>query len=302
MPPAPDPGNEIDTKFATVVLAGKPNAGKSTLLNALVGEKIAITSGKPQSTRYVVSGIVTEHDCQLVFIDPPGLFDPANLLQRSMVESAIEAANRADIVLHLHPLTERDFCNIEDLIPDLVVGQRPIVTVLTKCDIVAEGDPPAVAGVTLVVSAKTGQGLEELKTWCRDKAPRGPFRHDSDNLSTQNLRFFAAEMVREAAFEVLEQELPYAVAAEVDQFREEPKPVYIRVVIHVERSSQKGMVIGKGGRTIKALGQLARSRIESLLGESVFLDLWVKVLPKWRTNASALKELGLTPPTDKRRR
>ena len=234
MSPDTDPGNETDTKFATVVLAGKPNAGKSTLLNALVGQKLAITSGKPQSTRYVVSGIVTEHNCQLVFIDPPGLFDPANLLQRSMVESAIEAANRADMVLYLHPMDERYFRNIEDLIPDLVVGQRPIVTVLTKCDIVAESDPPTVAEVTLVVSAKTGQGLEELKTWCRDNAPQGAFRHDSENLSTQNLRFFAAEMVREAAFEVLEQELPYAVAAEVDQFREEPKPVYIRVVIHVD--------------------------------------------------------------------
>lgn len=288
------------TRFATVALAGRPNAGKSTLLNALVGEKLAITSCKPQSTRYAVTGVVTESDCQLVFLDPPGLFQPSNLLQRSMVATALELLNKADILLHLHPIDQGAAAPVETLVPGLEVGGRPYATVFTKADL-APGAPSARGERdAFMVSAVTGDGLSELKAWCRDNAPQGPFQYDGDDLSAQNLRFFAAELVRESAFELLEQEIPYALAAEVDQFREEPKPVYIRVVIYVERPSQKGMVIGKGGRAIKALGQLARSKIEALLGENVYLDLWVKVLPKWRTSSHALTMLGLPPPTDER--
>jgi GTP-binding protein Era len=289
------------TRFATVALAGRPNAGKSTLLNALVGEKLAISSAKPQSTRYVVRGIVTEAHCQLVFVDPPGLFTPANLLQRSMVESAIAAMNAADIVLQLHPIDEGRPPAVEDLVPGLEVGSRPVATVLTKADLVGACDRSDLESA-IAVSAVTGEGLDRLKQWCCDRAPFGDFQYDSDDLSTQHLRFFASEMVREAAFEILEQELPYALAAEVDQFREEPKPVYIRVVLYVERKSQKGIVIGKNGHTIKLLGQAARTRIEALLGEKVFLDLWVKVLPKWRTSSSALRMLGLPIPSKERGR
>ncbi len=292
---------ERRSRFATVALAGRPNAGKSTLLNALVGEKLAITSPKPQSTRHAVQGIVTEGDCQLVFVDPPGLFGPSNLLQRVMVASAVELLNRSDILLHLHALDAGAAPPpIETLAPGLVVCGRPFATVFTKADLGSHAAAGSDGQVTFTVSAVTGQGLAELKAWCRDQAHLGPFQYEDDVLSTQNLRFFAAELVRESAFELLEQELPYALAAEVDQFREEPKPVYIRVVIHVERPSQKGMLIGKGGRTIKALGQSARAKIEALVGERVYVDLWVKVLPKWRTSSHALTKLGLQPSNDKR--
>ncbi len=291
-----------DTRFATVVFAGRPNSGKSTLLNALIGEKLAIASPKPQSTRYVVRGILTEGRCQLVFVDPPGLFAPRNMLQQSMVESATEVLNAADIILQLHPATDGEPPPPEELVPGLVVGSRPFARVVTKLDLADDIDLPATEPATLAVSAVTGQGLDRLKAWCCDRAPPGPFRYDSDDLSTQDLRFFAAELVREAAFELLEQELPYALAAEVDQFREQPKPVYIRVVVYVERQSQKGMVIGKDGRAIRALGQLARSKIETLLGEKTYLDLWVKVLPKWRTSGNALRMLGLHTPTKERDR
>ena len=292
---------EHNGRFATVALAGRPNAGKSTLLNALVGEKLAITSPKPQSTRYAVRGIVTEGDCQLLFVDPPGLFEASNLLQRVMVESALELLNKSDILLHLHALDEGAAPPpVETLVPGLMVGNRPLATVFTKVDLVANAAGAGAGQAAFTVSAATGQGVAELKAWCREQARPGVFRYEIDALSTQNLRFFAAELVRESAFELLDQELPYALAAEVDQFREEPKPVYIRVVIHVERPSQKGMVIGNGGRTIKALGQVARAKIEELLGERVYIDLWVKVLPKWRTDSHALTMLGLPPSNDER--
>jgi len=288
------------TRFGTVVLAGRPNAGKSTLLNAIVGEKLAITSAKPQSTRHVVRGIVTDERSQLVFLDPPGLFAPANLLQQSMVESAAHVLLAADVVLYLHAATDGTPPPLGALVPDFRPQSRPVATVLTKIDLVPAADLAAPHASHFAISAVTGMGIPELLGWCRDQVPAGPFRHDSDDLSSQDLRFFAAELVREAAFELLDQELPYAMAAAIDQFRESPRPVYIRAVIYVERLSQKGMVIGKSGRTIKALGSLARSKIEALLGEKVYLDLWVKVLPKWRTTASALKLLGIPAPNRER--
>lgn len=248
----------------------------------------------------MVRGILTEADCQLVFVDPPGLFTPSNLLQRSMVDTALQAMRDSDMVLQLQPANQGDVPPIEELAPEFTPGDRPCVTVLTKIDLARHAHVPTSRYPTIPVSAVTGQGLEELKRWCRDRAPPGPFRYDAEDLSTQDLRFFVAELIREVAFELLEQELPYALATEVDEFREQPKPVYIRVVIYVERSSQKGMVIGRDGRIIKEMGRLARTRIEALLGEQVYLDLWVKVLPKWRTNANALRMLGLPTPTEKR--
>jgi len=291
--------NPIDgqpTRFAFVALAGRPNVGKSTLLNRIVGEKLAITSSKPQSTLHVVRGILSDEQTQLVFVDPPGLFDPSNLLQTSMVATAEAALRDADLVLCLQPATEAAdepvaFTDIGKWLPDT---RERMATVLTKADLLGEGQRPSVAPATFLVSGITGEGVQELVDWCRRRAPEGPFLYDPDDLSSQNLRFFAAELVREAAFELLQQELPYATAVVVDEFREGTSPIYIRVILYVERTSQKGMLIGKNGDTIKALGQVARSKIETLVGEKVYLDLWVKVLAKWRTRPRALRMLGFT--------
>src|SRR5438105_3595243 len=164
--------------------------------------------------------------------------------------------------------------------------RAPIVTVYTKADLA--GPRPD----TLAVSAKTGAGIDAMLAVLRDRLPEGPFHYNPDELATQPMRFFAAEFVREAAFELLHEELPYSVACEIDEFREGAEPVYIRAVLYVERDSQKGIVIGEGGRTIKALGAAARAKIETLLDQRVFLDLHVKVLPKWRRDEPSLKRLG----------
>jgi GTP-binding protein Era len=288
------------TRCGTIVLAGQPNAGKSTLLNTLVGTKLAITSAKPQSTRQRVIGIRTEGESQLVFVDPPGLLEPHYLLQQTMLDEAVEVLRRADAILHLHRATEAPAPPLVELVPDGTLGKQVVATVYTAVDTAASAARPEGGGDTFVISAVTGEGIDELLAWCRARCPVGPFHYDPDDMSTQPLRFFAAEFVREAAFALLREELPYSLAAHVDEFRESSDPVYIRVTLYVERESQKGMVIGANGRTIKSLGALARQQIEALLGERVYLDLWVKVLPRWRTSPQLLRELGFRPPTTRK--
>jgi GTP-binding protein Era len=168
--------------------------------------------------------------------------------------------------------------------------------VYTKADVIPlAARPPDAGRAGVVISAATREGLDELLQRLWAHLPEGPFHYAPDDLATQPTRFFAAEFIREAAFELLEAELPYSVAVEIDEFREGASPLYIRAVVYIERASQKGMVIGAGGRTIKALGQAARAKIEALVGERVFLELHVKLLPKWRRHAPSLKRLGYAP-------
>lgn len=288
------------TRFATIALAGRPNAGKSSLLNALVGEPLAIVSAKPQSTRRPVVGLRTEGTTQLAFVDPAGLFDPAYPLQHAMLDEAVESLRRADAILYLHPATDGEPPPLATLLPPGGLPRAPVLTVLTKVDLLA-APPTGLPTDRLAVSTISGLGLEPLVAWCAARAPAGPFRYAADDLSTQPVRFFAEEFVREAAFEHLGDELPYALAAEVDEFREGSTPVYIRVTLYTERHSQKGIVVGRGGRTIRAIGAHARHRIEAFLGAPVYLDVWVKTLPKWRSRPGTLRRLGFeAPPTRSR--
>jgi GTPase len=278
-----------------VALAGAPNVGKSTLLNALVGQHLAIVSPKAQTTRLPVTGLRTEDDTQFIFHDLPGLLDPAYLLQARMRGLALDTAARMDVILHLHPAPEAPAPPFERLAG---IGEPlgvPTITVYTKGDLLAPDRLSALRRQALVLAGGGKDGLEDLLTRVRPLLPEREFEFNPDDVGTQPLRFFVVEYLREAAFALLGDELPYSFTAEVEEFREAERPIYIRVTLFVERESQKSIVIGKEGRTIRALGAHARSRLEELIGAPVYLDSWVKALPNWRKNSSALARFGFPP-------
>ena len=288
------------TKAGHVALAGAPNVGKSSLLNTLVGTHLAIVSPKAQATRLPVVGLRTEGDTQYVFHDLPGLLEPAYLMQVRMRGLALEALERMDLILHLHPAPDAP----APPLAELALIARPlsarVITVYTKADLVSATRREELAGGGVVVSAASGEGIEALLARIRDHLPEREFEYDPDDVGTQQLRFFVVEYLREAAFELLGDELPYSFTAEVEEFREDRRPVYIRVTLFVERESQKGIVIGRNGRTLAAIGAHARARLEELLGTPVYLDSWVKVLPNWRRNPVALTRLGFPEPRETR--
>jgi GTP-binding protein Era len=275
-----------------VALAGAPNVGKSSLLNALVGQHLAIVSPRAQATRLPVVGLLTAGDAQFIFHDLPGLLEPSYLMQARMRQLALDALRRVDVVLHLHPAPDAPAPPLERVARLEAPVPAPVLTVYTKGDLMAEARRRELGRDALVVSAESREGIDALLARVRERLPERDFEFDPEDVGTQPVRFFVVEYLREAAFELLEDELPYGFTAEVEEFREAEQPVYIRVTLFVERESQKGIVIGAGGQTIKAIGALARRRVEALIGEPVYLDCWVKVLPHWRKSATALTRFG----------
>ena len=286
----------MPTKTGHIALAGAPNVGKSTLLNALVGQHLAIVSPKPQATRLPVTGIRTDGDTQYIFHDLPGLLDPGYLLQSRMRELALDTARRMDLVLHLHPAPDAPAPPFERLAGPAEPLGVPILAVYTKGDLLTAERRRALEVEAPVVAETGDQGLDRLLARIRPLLPEREFEFDPEEIGTQPLRFFVVEYLREAAFTLLQDEVPYSFTAEVEEFREAERPIYIRVTLFVERESQKAIVIGRNGQTIKALGGHARRRLEELIGTPVYLDSWVKALPNWRKHSGALARFGFPPP------
>lgn len=285
-----------------VTILGKPNAGKSTLLNALVGEKIAITSDKPQTTRDRITGILTTDRFQIVFLDTPGVIVPQDRFNEALMTRAAEALKETDIIYHLVDATDREPPN-ERLMELLYRAKKCtrflVVNKVDKRRLRPGAPPPLPPGITpagyddlLLVSALRRQGLDLLIERTAAHLPEGPLYYEPDQISDRDERFLAAEIVREKIFRRTGAEIPYSVFTRVEDFEERPERDYIRILIYVERESQKGIIIGQGGRTLKEIGQEARHAIERLTGRPAFLDLHVKVRKDWRKKESDLNQWG----------
>ena len=299
------------SRFGHVVMLGPTNAGKSTLLNRLIGQKISIVSPKPQTTRNSISGIITQGDVQAVFLDTPGLHRQKRGIAPLLLRSAYAALGQADVVLLI--LDAAQYARrLDGLAPDLrpIVkavgdGRLPVLIALNKADVVREKARllPVLAAVSealpaaeiFPISALTGLGVDDLLTALLSRLPQGAHQFDPDEVSTAPVRFLAAEIVREKLFLALGEELPYSTAVTVEDWDEKSKPglTKIRAAIHVARESHKPMVIGKGGERIKDVGQKARADIEEMLGGQVFLELWVRVSQDWTDDRAFLRDLGL---------
>lgn len=297
-----------DTRAGYVVLAGRPNAGKSTLLNAFLGQKLSIVTPKAQTTWRRITGILTDERAQMIFLDTPGLLDVEDLLQRSMLGAARQALEEADVLLLVLDAT-RDLDPSLATVIEEALGRSdvPRLAAVNKVD---EADEPRVEALLtwaeqelearpFRISALHGTGVEELRDALEDALPVGPFLYPADQIGIDPVRFFVSELVRETVFEQFREEVPYSTYARVEEYREDEDPVYIQVNVYVERDSQKKILIGKGGRAIRELGKAARKKIEAFIERRVYLDLWVKVLPGWRRKKEHLKRLGFRIPEER---
>ncbi len=293
----------LDYYAGFVALVGVPNAGKSTLVNSLTGESLSIVTARPQTTRQRVTAIYSTETHQAIFVDTPGLLKPRYLLHESMQREAESGALDADVLVYVVDVGfDRSIEHATAFVSP--AGPRPILC-LNKQDRVDEKKLAAIRSEfqasdkweeVVTTTATQGQGRDELLEAILSRLPPGPALYPIEDLATAPVRFFVAEKIREVCFEELEQELPYSLAVGIGEYREDSDPVYIEATIYIERDSQKGIVIGRGGRTIKRIGIRSRQSIERFVGSKVYLDLRVKVLANWRKNPAKLKLLGYPVP------
>lgn len=306
------------SKAGFIAIVGRPNAGKSTLLNSILGAQVSIVTPKAQTTRDRVLGILTEGDTQVIFIDTPGIHRArAGGINEYMVREAKEALEAPHAVWYLVDPNS----SIEHEIPVLELIEKsgaPVVILMNKVDTLREKVQQVRAeslGKALIeafterkieliglrkVSGQKQLGIREVLNECLKRIPESPFYYpDPDQLSDRPTRFFVAEKIREQLYHLLGDELPYSCAVEIEKFDEKARPPRIEAVIHVERDSQKGMVIGQGGKKIKEIGMAARIDIEEFLGEKIFLGLRVKVSPDWSENSEELRRMGYNLPSKK---
>ncbi|MBW2320514.1 MAG: GTPase Era, partial [Deltaproteobacteria bacterium] len=290
-------------KSGFVAIVGAPNVGKSTLLNQILGEKISITSKKPQTTRNRILGVVHRPRSQLVFIDTPGIHKAKRPLNIRIVETALSALGNVDIVLVMIDVANPDPESEDFLVEKLKKIKQPVVLVLNKTDLVKK---PLLLTIIdkwskahsfeaiIPVSAILGTQIEELIESMEALLPQGPPFFPEDTLTDLPERFFAAEMIREKVFRLTGQEIPYSTAVTIDSFSQEKKGALVKIhaTIHVERTSQKGMIIGKNGSKLKMIGTEARKEIEQMVGTKVFLKIFVRVHKNWGKDTKALRKFG----------
>lgn len=287
-----------------VALIGRPNVGKSTLMNMLVGEKMAIISEKPQTTRNKIRGVLTGPDYQVVFIDTPGIHRPRHRLGERMVQVALRTLEEVDIVLFLADAAAGPGGGDEYVLKLLEGLDTPVILVLNKSDQVERENEQKLLehyrslypfAAALAVSALTGANREELLSMIVERLPQGPQYYPADMVTDQPERLIIAELIREKILSLTREEVPHAVAVEIVTVskREGRDLVDVQANIYVERDSQKGIVIGKNGAVLREVGRQARLEIEALLGSQVFLELWVKVKPDWRNREGTWRDFGL---------
>ncbi len=300
------PENPTPTRAGFVALIGEPNAGKSTLLNKMVGAKVSIVTHKVQTTRARIRGIAMAGSAQIVFVDTPGLFRPRRRLDRAMVKAAWGGAADADVIVLLieaHRGLTSGVQAIIDRMRDQIPQGQPVALAINKIDRVKSESLLALAAAmndafpfreTFMISAERGYGVEKLRDWLAGQLPTGPWFYPEDQIADLPMRMIAAEMTREKLTLRLHEELPYQLTVETEKWEDKPDgTTRIDQLIYVARDGHKGIVLGNGGETIKVIGQAARAEISEFLGRTVHLFLQVKVRPNWLEEAERYSEMGL---------
>ncbi|MFU0836213.1 MAG: GTPase Era [Lactiplantibacillus plantarum] len=285
-----------------VAIIGRPNVGKSTLLNRVVGQKVAIMSDKAQTTRNRIQGIYTTADTQMVFIDTPGIHKPHSRLGDFMVKSALSTLGEVDAVIFMINADERRGAGDNFIIDRLKTVKQPIYLVINKIDqvhpdhlleIMDQYKDALPWKEVYPISALEGNNVDELLTTLKSQLPEGPQYYPSDQITDHPERFIISELIREKVLELTRQEVPHSTAVVIDSIkRQDEEKIHVQATIIIERSSQKGIIIGKGGSMLKKIGSLARRDIEHLLGDKVYLELWVKVQENWKDRQDLLASYG----------
>ena len=288
-------------KSGFVTMIGRPNVGKSTLMNALIGQKVAITSNKPQTTRNRIQTVYTDEDMQIVFVDTPGLHKSKNKLGDYMVTAAQSTIHEADVILWLIEPTTFIGAGEKSIIEVLSKVKTPVILVINKIDTIKKEELLAIIDTyrkeldfaeVVPVSALKNKNFDVLLECVKKYLPYGPFFYDPSTLTDQPERQIVAELIREKALRLLQDEIPHGIAVSIESMKFEKKIVFIEATIVCERDSHKGIIIGKGGQMLKKIGSLARADIERMLGKQVQLKIWIKVKKDWRDSDFLLKNFG----------
>ena len=301
----PDDTPAAPHRAGFVAVVGRPNVGKSSLINVYLGQKIAIVSPKPQTTRQTQLGILTRPEAQIIFVDTPGMHTPRNALGQFMVETAARTLQEVDALLFIVDVSAPPGPSdalLAQTIAEKAAG-KPLVLALNKSDLLKPEDVVAhsaayralvgEAAPWMLISATRGDNLDELLAFIIESVPEGPALYPEDEVTQTHLRDLAAELVREAALNALEQEVPHGLAVEVEEFQERlTGPTYIAAAVYVERESHKPIVIGRGGQMLKQIGSAARLEIEKMLEKPVYLELHVKVRKDWRKDEREVRRMG----------